>query len=75
MDVVGAEVYLPDVISRVQPVAASSGPRSEGVAAACGEGDCGGQAVAYPLGRCAPTRRPFAEPLFSVTLEAHEARR
>ena len=36
LDVVGAEVYFPGLISRAKPVAAGSGSRSEGVTRACG---------------------------------------
>ena len=39
MEVVGAEVCFSHVISRVETVAEGSGPRSEGVAVACGGGD------------------------------------
>ena len=49
MDVVGAEVHFSEVISPVETVAAGSGPRSEGVAAACVAGDCRGEVVALPI--------------------------
>ena len=42
-------MYLSDVISRVDTVAAGSGPRSEGVATARGEDDCGGAVVARSI--------------------------
>ena len=45
----GAEVYLPGVISRAETVAAGLSPRSEGVATARGDGVCGGEVVALPI--------------------------
>ena len=44
-------MYFPDVISRAETVAAGSGPRSEGVETARGDGVCGGEVVALPIPR------------------------
>ncbi len=73
MDVVGAEEYFPHVISRAEPVAAGSGPRSEGVGTARGAADCGGDVVAPPI----PDERESR--LWAVTdddrrVEEHERR-